>query len=274
MHYEDYDDPYTVKILKTDEYSRVNDTVTIGAFNGDLTLCNDLGSNLFFSGFNSLGLTSSAYVDFGYDDIGYFISIESGFVYLLKQYKPNLGINEGEIISRPGSDPWVWCDSHVKEEGSFEVPLMSTVIFNNYSSEIYGKNNNKWVLSDSVTGEEILNIKYSPYFIYTFTKEGEYTIYNEVSDSEGNVYETTGNGFIKVVNHKKMFLPGRKIGSINSANYGAEEIFDVKSYQGDKVSRDIEKQQKEIEKNNKNKFAPAVTIIDNPDSSYKKVNLK
>jgi hypothetical protein len=151
---------------------------------------------------------------------------------------------------------------------------MSTVIFNNYSSEIYGKNNNKWVLSDGVTGEEILNIKYSPYFIYTFTKEGEYTIYNEVSDSEGNVYETTGNGFIKVVNHKKMFLPGRKIGPINSANYEAEEIFDVKSYQGDKVARDIEKQQKEIEKNNRKKFAPAVSIIDNPDSSYKKVNLK
>ena len=293
VHYEDYDDLYTVKVLKTDEDSRINDMITVSGFNGDLSLSTDSDSNILFSGFNSLGLTGSAYVNFGYVnvgyivneipetfidfdyiDVGYFVNSASGFVYLLKQYKPNLGINEGEIISRPGSDPWVWSDSHVKEEGSFEVPLMSTVIFNNYSSEIYGKNNNKWILSNSATGEEILNIKYSPYFIYTFTEEGEYTIFNEVSDSEGNVYATTGNGFIKVIDHKKMRIPGVKSGPINSINYGAEGPFDIKSYQGNKVARDIEKEQKEIEKNNKSRFAPAVTIEDNPDIAYKKVNIK
>ena len=271
IHYENYDDPYTVKILKTDEDSRINDTVTIGAFNGDLTVFNDADSNIFFSGFNSLGLTGSAYVDFGYVDVGYFISIASGFVYLTKQYKPNLGINEGEIISRPGSDPWVWSDSHVKEQGSFEVPLMSTIVFNNYTSEIYGKNTNKWVLSDSVTGDEILNIKYSPYFIYTFTEEGEYTIYNEVLDSEGNVYATTGNGFIKVIDHKKMRIPGRKTGPINSVNYGVDEPFDDRSYQGQKLKKDLIKQQKEIQDKNKSKFSSGIVIPDDPDSTYRKI---
>ena len=271
IHYENYDDPYTVKILKTDEDSRTNDTVTIGAFNGDLAISNDMGSNLFFSGFNSLGLTSAAYVDFGYVDIGYFVSTASGFVYLLKQYNPNLGINEGEIISRPGSDPWVWSDSHAKGGGSFEIPLMSTVIFNNYTSEIYGKNNNKWILTDSLTGDEILNIKYSPYFIYTFTQEGEYTIYNEVSDSEGNVYATTGNGFITVIDHKKMRIPGKKTGPINSSNYGVNDPFTGNPYEGEKLAKDLDKQQKDIMEKNKPKFTPAIVIPDNPDSTYKKI---
>ena len=293
VHYEDYDDLYTVKVIKTDEDSRINDVVTIEGFNGDLTINNDLESNIIFSGFNSLGLTASAYVNFGYVNVGYFydpnsgayidfgeidfgyyVSVASGFIYLLKQYQPNLGINEGEIISRPGSDPWTWSDSHVKGEGSFEVPLMSTVIFNNYSSEIYGKNTNKWVLSNGVTGEEILNIKYSPYFIYTFTEEGEYTIYNEVLDSEGNVYATTGNGFIRVLDHKKMRIPGRKTGPINSVNYGVDEPFNDRSYQGQKLKKDLEKQQMEIQKNNKPKFTPAIVIPDNPDSTYRKINLE
>jgi uncharacterized delta-60 repeat protein len=270
IHYENYDDPYTVKILKTDDY-RTNDTLSIEGFNGDLTICNDMGSNLFISGFNSLGLTANGYVSFGYVDVGYFVYSGSGFTYVLKQYEPNLGINEGNIISRPGSNPWVWSDSHVKESGSFEIPLMSTVIFNNYSSEIYGKNTNKWVLSDSSTGEEILNIKYSPYFIYTFTQEGEYTIYNEVSDSQGNVYATTGNGFITVIDHKKMRIPGRKTAPINSSNYGVDEPFEDRSYQSQKLSKDLLKQQKEIEDKNKIKFASAIVIPDNPDLTYRKI---
>ena len=271
IHYENYNDPYTVKLLKTDEDSRVTNTVTIGGFNGDLTVCNDMASNIFFSGFNSLGIT--AYIDFG-DPSVIDIPVTTGFAYLLKQYAPNLGINEGEIISRPGSDPWTWSDSHVKGEGSFEVPLLSTVIFNNYSSEIYGKNTNKWVLSNAITGEEILNIKYSPYFIYTFTEEGEYTIYNEVLDSEGNVYATTGNGFIRVLDHKKMRIPGRKSAPINSSNYGVDQPFDDRTYQGQKLRKDLEKQQIEIERNNKPKFTPAIVIPDNPDSTYKKINLE
>ena len=268
IHYENYDDPYTVKILKSDENSRVNDTVTIGDFDGDITVFNDMASNIFFSGFNSLGIT--AYIDFG-DPSVIDIPVTTGFAYLLKQYDPNLGINEGNIISRPGSDPWVWCDSHVKEQGSFEVPLMSTIVFNNYTSEIYGKNTNKWVLSNSVTGDEILNIKYSPYFIYTFTEEGEYTIYNEVLDSEGNVYATTGNGFIKVIDHKKIRIPGRKTGPINSVNYGVDEPFNDVSYQGQKLKKDLIKQQKEIQDKNKVKFSPGIVIPNNPDSTYKKI---
>ena len=268
INYENYDDPYTVKILKSDENSRVNDTVTIGDFDGDITVFNDMASNIFFSGFNSLGIT--AYIDFG-DPSVIDIPVTTGFAYLLKQYAPNLGINEGNIISRPGSDPWVWCDSHVKEQGSFEVPLMSTIVFNNYTSEIYGKNTNKWVLSNSVTGDEILNIKYSPYFIYTFTEEGEYTIYNEVLDSEGNVYATTGNGFIKVIDHKKIRIPGRKTGPINSVNYGVDEPFNDLSYQGQKLKKDLIKQQKEIQDKNKVKFSPGIVIPNNPDSTYKKI---
>ena len=273
IHYENEDSPstYVTKILKTDEYSRVNDTLTIGDFFGDASISTDENSNILISGFNSLGLTGNAYVDFGYFDIGYVVTTGSGFTYLINQYDPNLGVNEGEIISRPGSNPWVWGDSHAKGGGSFEVPLMSTVIFNNYSSEIYGKNTNNWILKDSSTDQEILNIKYSPYFIYTFTEEGEYTITNEVSDSEGNVYATTGNGYIKVINHKDQRIPGRKGNDVNSANYEVTKPFGGRPYEGEKLSKDLIKQQQEIFDSNQNKIGPIITIPGNPDSTYKKI---
>lgn len=274
VHYEEKDSPYTAKIIKTDKYSRLNDSIDIISFNGEISISSDMGSNLLFSGFNSLGLTSSGSVSFSFIDKSYSVSPENGLVYLSKKYSPNIGINEGRIISRPGSNPWVWSDSHVKEEGSFEIPLMSTVIFNNYTSEIYGKNNNKWVLSYSSTGEEILNIRYSPYFIYTFTQEGEYTIYNEVSDSEGNVYATTGNGFIRVIDHNKKVIPGLKSGPINSIKYGVDNPFDDSSYQGEKLKKDLEKQQKEIKEKNKPKFVPGITIPGNPESTYTKINVE
>ena len=90
-------------------------------------------------------------------------------------------------------------------------------------------------------------------------------------DSEGNVYATTGNGFIKVIDHKKMRIPGRKTGPINSVNYGIDQPFSDRAYKGQKLEKDLIKQQKEIQYKNKSKFSPGIVIPDNPDSTYRKI---
>jgi hypothetical protein len=71
-----------------------------------------------------------------------------------------------------------------------------------------------------------------------------------------------------------MRIPGRKSAPINSSNYGVDQPFDDRTYQGQKLRKDLEKQQIEIERNNKPKFTPAIVIPDNPDSTYKKINLE
>jgi hypothetical protein len=141
------------------------------------------------------------------------------FAFLSEKQNPPVGLNMGQIISRAGSNPWVWCDVHQSDRG-LEIPMMTTVFLSNYNSAIYGKKNNVWKLIDSKTEQVILDIKYSPYFIYTFTQSGYYTIYNYVEDSFGNVYETSKPGFITVVNHTEKRADDPQPLVVNSTDYG------------------------------------------------------
>jgi hypothetical protein len=50
-----------------------------------------------------------------------------------------------------------------------------------------------------------------------------------------------------------------------------DEPFDDRSYQGQKLEKDLIKQQKEIRDKNKLKFSPGIVIPNNPDSTYKKI---
>jgi hypothetical protein len=141
------------------------------------------------------------------------------FAFLSEKQNLSVGLNMGQIISRAGSNPWVWCDVHQSDRG-LEIPMMTTVFLSNYNSAIYGKKNNVWKLIDSKTEEVILDIKYSPYFIYTFTQSGYYTIYNYVEDSFGNVYETSKPGFITVINHTEKRADDPQPLVVNSTDYG------------------------------------------------------
>ena len=141
------------------------------------------------------------------------------FAFLSEKQNPPVGLNMGQIISRAGSNPWVWCDVHQSDRG-LEIPMMTTVFLSNYNSAIYGKKNNVWKLIDSKTEQVILDIKYSPYFIYTFTQSGYYTIYNYVEDSFGNVYETSKPGFITVINHTEKRADDPQPLVVNSTDYG------------------------------------------------------
>ena len=145
------------------------------------------------------------------------------------------------------------------------------MIFNNYASDIYGKTNNKWILSNPETGEEFLNIKESPYFIYTFVNPGYYTIYNQVEDSEGNVYEVSKAGFIKVINHKDKRPDDKRPDFVDSSDYGyPNPPFIARDYKAMRLGRDLMNQEIEIMRTNKGQFGSAIVIPDNPDSTFNK----
>jgi PKD repeat protein len=149
-----------------------------------------------------------------------------------------------------------------------EIPLMCTVFFSNYGSSIYGKQNNKWILKDSETDREILNVKNTPYFIYTFVKAGYYTIYNSVEDAYGNVYEISKNAFITVIDHTIKKPNDINPFLVDSTDYGyplppAGDKSDIKSL-GDEIERD----KIEFMKNKQAKFSSPLIIKDSSDATF------
>lgn len=254
---------YNVALLKTNNSGKNLDLENLGLFEGDITFTKDSGSNLFSSGINTSGTTG------GTGSLVY-VGATGGFATLIEQYKPELGINLGNIISRPGSGAWTWCDVH-STDNYMEIPLLSTVVFNNYASNIYGKKNNKWILSNSETKDELLNIKGSPYFIYTFVDPGYYTIYNQVEDSAGNIYEVSNPGFIKVINHKDKRPDDVRPDFVDSSDYGyPNPPFPARDYKAMRLGKDLMYQEMEILQANKGQFGSAIVIPNNPDSTFNK----
>jgi hypothetical protein len=254
---------YSVALLKTNNANKNLDLQNLGTFEGDLTFSKDTSSNVFIFGVNTSGSTGGT---------GSFVSFGStgGFSTLSEQYYPELGINLGNIISRPGSGAWTWCDVH-STDNYMEIPLLSTVVFNNYASNIYGKKNNKWILSNSETKDELLNIKGSPYFIYTFVDPGYYTIYNQVEDSAGNIYEVSKPGFIKVIDHKDKRPDDTRPDFVDSSDYGyPNPPFLARDYQAMRLGKDLMYHEMEILQANKGQFGSAIVIPNNPDSTFNK----
>jgi hypothetical protein len=226
---------------------------------GDFTATSDPISNIYMGGFNSTGVTASGYVD---------VNPRTGFVLKSTQYIAPLGINLGNIISRPGSGAWTWCDLHLTNSDYLEIPLLSTVIFSNYASNIYGKNSNKWSLIDVNTGNDLLTIKTSPYFIYTFALPGYYSIQNEVQDSAGNVYVVSKPGFIKVTDHKDKRPDDRQPEFVNSIDYGYPEPFIGRDSFAKQVAANMLADEVQIIKENIKPFGAEIIIPGNPDATF------
>jgi len=208
----------TIYVFKQDLETGVVNTINLGGIrtvSGNL-ISSDNDGNIFFTGNNiSLfgGTTGPSWID------SVTTSANSNiYSFLSEQYVPAVGINMGQIISRPGSNPWTWCDVHQTDRG-MSVPQLCTIFFSNYNSAIYGKQNNVWILSDARTGEQILNVKNTPYFIYTFAQPGYYSIYNSVEDAFGNVFEVTKPAFITVVNHRDKNPNDENPFVVNSSDY-------------------------------------------------------
>jgi hypothetical protein len=252
-------------LIKTNKNDKINDSeslsvTAINPYTGNFgVIVNiDPSDNIMISGFN-YGVTGYGYYEYG---------ATSGSFILSEQYVPELGINLGNIISRPGSGAWTWCDVHSTDKGMI-IPLLSTVIFSNYASNIYGKQNNKWILSNSRTGNELLNVTGTPYFIYTFSESGNYTIYNSVEDSFGNVYATTRPGYIEVTDHKIKRPDDKNPDVVDSFDYGQPEPFAGRDYQAQKLAKDLIIEQERIFKSGIQPFGSQVDIPDNPDATFR-----
>lgn len=252
---------FNIGFLKINQDGKNLDSNNLGLFDGPVTTISDSSSNIFISGANWGSATGgTAYINVG---------PTSGFSLLGEQYVPQLGINLGNIISRPGSGAWTWCDVHSNKD-YLKIPLLSTVIFNNYDSNIYGKKNNLWILSNSQTGEEILSIKSTPYFIYTFTNPGYYTIYNSVEDSWGNVYEVSKPGFIEIIDHRVKRPDDINPNSVDSNDYGYPQVpFSNRDYEIQKLNEDLIEQENAIFEANRTQFGSAVVIPGNPDQTFR-----
>jgi len=253
--------PYN-HVMKTDMEGRILSDINFGdAFINSFTSTSDDDGNIFMSGYytNYNSINGNSYIN---------LPANSGFGLLSRRYKPELGLNMGQIISRPGSGAWTWCDVHSTDK-VMQIPLMTTVVFNNYASNLYGKKNNKWILSNSVTGEELLNVKNTPYFIYTFTAPGNYTISNSVEDAAGNVYVQSNPGYIEVVNHKQKNPDDRNPDFVDSFDYGQPEAFPGRDYQARKLAKDLAADQASILNDEIVPFGVGFTVYHNPDATFR-----
>lgn len=107
----------------------------------------------------------------------------------------------GELPSSYGSGAFV--NSNLRLfSNDFEVPLGVPVFFMASHSEIPGRTNFRWVLSNEITGEKLLEIKDKPFFIWNFDEEGMYTMECWCVDSFGNPAYNKRKGMIKVSNRE------------------------------------------------------------------------
>jgi len=257
------------KFLKSTQDGRITDTNYFSGPDPSTSLFNfsvSDKSDIYMS--ITWGNSTTAPLPFGYN---YPYGLGSGNSQVIKaeQYKPDLGINLGGIISRPGSGAWTWCDVH-STDNYFEIPLMSTVILNNYASNIYGKQNNVWSLIDSSTDNDLLTVKSTPYFIYTFTQPGFYTVNNQVEDSQGNVYEVSKPGFIKVVDHLAKRPDDLRPEFVDSTDYGYPPgvPFYERDEEAKKLAAELLKDEKEILSQEIQPFGSDLKIAPNPDATF------
>jgi hypothetical protein len=190
------------------------------------------------------------------------------FVSLSESYKPPIGIDLGNIISRAGSGAWTWVDVH-NSSNDLYVPILSTVFFSNYDSSIFGKQNNRWILTNAKTGEVLLDVKFTPYFIYTFTVPGYYSLFNSVEDSFGNVYEITKPAFIKVVNQSIPKANDPNPLFVNSADYGYAPAGNGFENEAERLDKDMLEQQLAILARNRQPFGSGLVINNDENSTFR-----
>lgn len=191
----------------------------------------------------------------------------ASFVSWGESYKYIVGKSMGDIISRVGSGAWTWVDVH-NSNSDLYVPMLSTLFLSNYDSKLFGKKNNRWVLKNAKTGEVLLDVKNVPYFIYTFSSSGYFSIVNSVEDSMGNVYEITKPAFIKVVNQSIPVAADPNPEYVNSADYGYIEPKVDRNSKALDLAKDLTKDQIEILLDSRVQFGSGIVIPNNPDATF------
>ena len=134
------------------------------------------------------------------------------------------GNSIGSIQSWLGSHSWSWREEKFYTN-EFEVPLATTVFINPIDSLIPGKKDHVWTLVDTSTDEIVVKLRKTPYFVWTFIKPGSYTLSCELQDANGNVYQTTEKGKIRVIDHKEAFAGDLKPELVNPEDYLLRSIY-------------------------------------------------
>ena len=187
-----------IYLSKFDPDGLLVDVITAGGINSDggSDIVIDKEDNVYLTGyFNKISQFPDLIVNTSPDNS------RSAFIGKIPRERFIPGFSFGNIVSWKGSHSWSWKENKFYEN-EFEIPLASTVFINPVNTLIPGKKEYVWKLTDSESGVEVITIGKSPYFIWTFTKEGSYDVYCSLQDSNGNIYETEEKGKIRVIDHK------------------------------------------------------------------------
>lgn len=218
--------------------SRTNsEDIYIGKFNNEGTLIdivtsggisNDAGVDLILDNEENLYVTGYFY---GESDFSPYIVTSpsnsiSAFLGKIPKQRFYEGYKIGSVQSWLGSHSWSWKESKLYKN-EFEIPLASTIFINPIDSLIPGKKEHIWTLSDAFSGEVIVKLRKTPYFIWTFINAGFYTISCQLQDANGNVYETQHKGKIRVIDHKNPKAGDLIPSIVNSSDYSKRTIYEM-----------------------------------------------
>jgi hypothetical protein len=209
-------------LSKFDKDGTLVDIVTAGG------LMTDTGSDLILDKEENIYVTGyfSGPVDFSpYIVASPHTSSNDAFIGKIPKKRFEAGNKIGAVQSWLGSHSWSWREeSFYKTE--FEIPLASTIFINPINSLIPGKKNHIWTLKDAFTGEVIVKVRKTPYFIWTFTNPGFYTISCDLEDANGNLYSAQHEGKIRVIDHKNPEAGDLIPEIVTSDDYLSRTIYD------------------------------------------------
>lgn len=197
------------------------DIVTAGGINNDsgADLVLDNEENLYITGYFEGESDFSPYV---------VLSPPGGsldaFLGKIPKQRFQSGQKIGSVQSWLGSHSWSWKEEKFYQN-EFEIPLATTIFINPIDSLIPGKKEHIWTLTDTDNGNVIVKIKKTPYFIWTFTQPGFYSISCELQDANGNIYQTEHKGKIRVIDHKSAFAGDLKPDVVNPDDYLLRTIY-------------------------------------------------
>jgi len=210
-----------ILLLKMENDGRIIDQVTIGSISDDegIAISLDQDRNIYLTGYLSGQIDTGKYVTS--PTVGNSKDIFIGKI-------PSSRFIPGKSCSGPmswvGTQTWGWSDKRIHSK-EFEIPVGSTVVINPLDSNIPGKNGHKWKLFETSTGNKIVDIKDVQYFIWNFKTPGYYDLVLEVKDTNGNVYTTEKKGYIRVVDHKKIFEGEAVPHKINSNDFIKQSVY-------------------------------------------------
>jgi len=211
-----------VILVKLEIDGTILDITTIGSIYSDegLSISLDTGENVYLTGYLS-GPAIAGYLTTSPTPGG----AKNAFIGKIPHQRYIPGKSFPGPSSWLGTQSWGWSDKRIYD-GEFEIPIGSTVFINPLDSNIPGKNSHKWQLIEKSTGNIVIDVKDTPYFIWTFRIPGYYSLVVEILDTNGNVYTINRDSYIRVVDHKAIFNGETVPHIVNSNDFKAQAVYE------------------------------------------------